>query len=421
MLPITSERKAEIGVLKDELEKWVGKEEILWKQRAKAHWLVAGDRNTTFFHSKANERRIQKEIKKLTDETGQEVVSKEGIQHVILNYFRSMFESTHPTEEAMEAVVNCIKPRVTTAMNEVLAQPFTSEEITIALKQMHPLKSPGPDDMSPIFYQKYWSIVGPEVNYLILNFLNHDTLNPLINYTHIVLIPKCPNPSNMSHFRLISLCNVIYKLASNVIANRVKPFLGALISDSQSTFVPGRLIMDNMLLAYELNHFLKHKTWGRKGHSSIKLDISKAYDRVEWVFLERVLGRLGFNEGFVQLVMKCVSIVLFSFFLNGEQFGFLSLERDLRQGDPLSPYLFLFCAEAFSGLIRKAESEGTIEGVVVSRAAPPVSHLLFADDTLIFCQATKEALSSRQLVLTSFKAASGLMIDKGKSAIVGSF
>ncbi|KAL0431917.1 UNVERIFIED_CONTAM: hypothetical protein Sradi_0817700 [Sesamum radiatum] len=267
---ITSERRAKLGFLKDELEKWV--------------------------------------------------VSKEGIQQIILNYFRSMFESTHPTKEAMEEVVSCIKPRVTTAMNEALAQPFTSEEVTIALNQMHPLKSPGPDGMSPIFYQQYWSIVGPE-----------------------------------------------------------------------SAFVPGRLIMDNVLLAYELNHFLKNKTWGRRGHTSIKLDVSKAYDRVEWVFLERVLGRLGFNEGFVRLVMKYVTTVSFSFLLNGEQFGILRPEQGLRQGDPLSPYFFLFCAEAFSGLIRKAESEGTIEGVAVSRKAPSVSHLLFADDMLIFCQATKES------------------------------
>ncbi|KAL0449049.1 UNVERIFIED_CONTAM: putative mitochondrial protein [Sesamum latifolium] len=311
-------------------------------------------------------------MKKFCGNKGQKPTGSPPVIAILLFSIRRPmkdFESTHPTEEAMEEVVSCIQPRVTTAMNEALAQPFTSEEVTIALKQMQPLKSPGPDGMSPIFYQQYWFIVGPE-------------------------------------------------LASKVLANRVKPFLGDLISDSQSAFVPGRLIMDNVLLAYELNHFLKNKTWGRKGHASIKLDVSKGYDRVEWVFLERVLGRLGFNEGFVRLVMKCVSTVSFPFLLNGEQFGFLRPERGLRQGDPLSPYLFLLCAEAFSGLIRKAESEGTIEGVAVSRTAPSVSHLLFADDMLIFCQATKEALSNLQLVLTSFEAASGLMINKEKSAMV---
>ncbi|KAL0433046.1 UNVERIFIED_CONTAM: protein NO VEIN [Sesamum latifolium] len=175
------------------------------------------------------------------------------------------------------------------AMNEELLRPYTSEEIVHALKQMHPLKSPGPDGMSPIFYQKHWDIVGHDICACVLDFLNNGSLNSSFNFTHVVLIPKNSNPSDMSHFRPISLCNVLYKLASKVIANRLKPLLSSLISTSQSAFVPGRFITDNVLVAYELNHFLMHKTWGKLGHVSLKLDVSKAYDRVEWCFLERVL------------------------------------------------------------------------------------------------------------------------------------
>ncbi|KAL0393841.1 UNVERIFIED_CONTAM: hypothetical protein Slati_4350300 [Sesamum latifolium] len=113
----------------------------------------------------------------------------------------------------------------------------------------------------------------------------------------------------MSHFRPISLCNVIYKIASKALANRIKPFLNSIISPSHSAFVPGRLITDNVLVAYELNHFLKLKTWGKKDHVSLKLDVSKAYDRVEWKFLERVLTRLGFNSRFVLTIMTCVTSV----------------------------------------------------------------------------------------------------------------
>ncbi|KAL0367498.1 UNVERIFIED_CONTAM: hypothetical protein Sradi_3639900 [Sesamum radiatum] len=223
----------------------------------------------------------------------------------------------------MEMVLGRLGCRVTAAMNEELLKPFTSEEVLHALKQMHPLKSPDPDCMSPIFYHKYWSIVGLDVCSFILDFLNGGPLNPLVNFTHIVLIPKCPNPSDMSHFRPISLCNVLYKLASKTIANRLKPLLDTMISPSQFAFVPSRLITDNVLVAYELNHFFKHKKRGKKGYVSLKLDVSKAYDRVEWSFLERVLGRLGFNHHFVSLIMSCVSSVSFSFLLNGEQFGFL--------------------------------------------------------------------------------------------------
>ncbi|KAL0446258.1 UNVERIFIED_CONTAM: putative mitochondrial protein [Sesamum latifolium] len=230
--------------------------------------------------------------------------------------------------------------------------------------------------------------------------------------------PDVPRPELISQFRPISLCNVIYKLVSKTIANRLKPLLGSLISPSQSAFVPGRSITDNVLIAYEINHFLLHKTWGKDGHVSLKLDVSKAYDCVEWIFLERVLTRLGFHPKFVSLIMRCVTSVSYSFLLNGDKFGWLTPERGLRQGDPLSPYLYLFCAEALSALIRCAEEDGRIRGVAVARNAPRVSHLLFADDTLIFCQASREGLKEVHRLLGLFAKVSGLHMNLQKSAMV---
>ncbi|KAL0312259.1 UNVERIFIED_CONTAM: hypothetical protein Sradi_5625200 [Sesamum radiatum] len=168
----------------------------------------------------------------------------------------------------------------------------------------------------------------------------------------------------------------------------------------------------------KLNHYIKHKNKGKKGCVSLKLDVSKAYDRVKWRFLESVLLRLGFHHKFVHLIMSCVTTVSFSFLLNGEQFGFLRPRRGLRQGDPLSPYLFLFCAEAFNGLIRKAEVEGRIRGVAVSRHTSPISHLLFADDTLIFCEASTEGLRCISEILAIYERGSGLKIKLQKPAMV---
>ncbi|KAL0456380.1 UNVERIFIED_CONTAM: putative mitochondrial protein [Sesamum latifolium] len=291
-------------------------------------------------------------------------------------------------------------------MNDELTRTFTTDEIKRALHQMHPLKSPEPDGISPFFFQKYWNIVGVDICNCIFYFLNNGSFNPHMNFTQIVLIPKCSSPDSMAHFRPISLCNVVYKLASKTIANRLKPFLDSIISPFQSAFIPGRLITDNVLVAYELNHYLMHKSWGKVGQVSLKLDVSKAYDRVEWSFLERVLIKLGFLSKIISLIMTCVTIVPFSFMLNGEQFGILRPERGLRQGDPLSPYLFLLCAEVFSNMISRVEVEARIEGVAVSRRAPRISHLLFVNDTPIFCQATSEALHSVKQILTEFEAAS---------------
>jgi hypothetical protein len=151
----------------------------------------------------------------------------------------------------------------------------------VALFQMHPSKAPGPDGMSALFYQKYWHIVGDDVTHAVLDFLQSGNMLGCINFTHIVLIPKVISPEFMSQFRPISLCNVIYKIASKVLVNRMKPILPQVIADSQSAFVLGRMITDNVILAFETIHYLKNLRKGNNAQTAVKLDMSKAYDRVE--------------------------------------------------------------------------------------------------------------------------------------------
>ena len=143
---------------------------------------------------------------------------------------------------------------------------------------MGPTKAPGPDGMNALFYQKFWHIVGNDVTTAVLDYLNNGNMLPDINYTHIVLIPKIKSPEKMTDFRPISLCNVIYKIISKVIANRLKLILPQLISPTQSAFIPSRLITDNVLVAYETLHSMHCRKKGRKGSLALKLDISKTYD-----------------------------------------------------------------------------------------------------------------------------------------------
>lgn len=181
-----------------------------------------------------------------------------------------------------------VEARITREMNALLSTQFTADEVLLALKQMSPLKSPGPDGLPVIFFNKYWHVLGTNIISCVLDLLNLHRLPQALNYTFIVLIPKTARPNCITEFRPISLCNVVYKLGSKALANRLKPHLNHIISPTQSAFVPGRLITDNVLVAYEVNHFIHCHSQGKRALMALKLDVSKAYDRIEWVFLQKV-------------------------------------------------------------------------------------------------------------------------------------
>ena len=152
----------------------------------------------------------------------------------------------------------------------------------------------------------------------------------------------------------------------------------------------GRLIIDNVLMAFEMMHQINlKKTWA-KGEMALKLDMSKAYDKVEWACLDKIMEKLWFHSRWRSLMMQCISSVTYAICINGKPSGHIILTRGLRQGDLLSPYLFLLCVKGLSALIKKAIADGLLEGISMCKGGPCLSHLFFADDSLIFCKATIE-------------------------------
>ncbi|KAK9987792.1 hypothetical protein SO802_028031 [Lithocarpus litseifolius] len=337
------------------------------------------------------------------------------IANIAINYFSELFTTSSPTK-AVE-VVKTTQRYITKEMNEQLTKDFQKEEIIQAISQMHPTKAPSLDGMSAMFYQKYWNIIGEDVCNIILNTLNTNASLANLNKTNIVLIPKTNRPTRMSEFRPISLCNVLYKIISKVLANRLKLILNSIISENQSAFVPERLITDNVLVGFEIMHYLKKKRNRIDGFMVVKLDMRKAYNRVEWVFLEKIMEKMGFNNKWICLMMNCISSVSYSILINGVIHGCIVPTRGLRQGDPLSPYLFLLCAKGLTGLIVVAARNKRLSGISIRRGSPSITHLLFADDSVIYCKAFGQESKELQIILQKYEEATGQRINTEKSSI----
>ncbi|XP_062012177.1 uncharacterized protein LOC133728759 [Rosa rugosa] len=330
-------------------------QEKYWRQRSR---LKEGDRNSAFFHRRASNRRSKNTINGLLSPTSVWHDHPATLQHMLFDYYSQIFTREAMDDEAISTIFRATPMKVTTTMNEDLNLPYSDEENKAALFQMHLSKSPGPDDMSPFFYQKYWHIVGVDVCLAIRYFLKKGEIWEESNFTQICSIPKIKNLIEAAHFRPIALCNVIYRICSKVLANRLKRWLPDIVSPLQSAYVPGRLISDNTLVATEVAHFMHKLRTQIESFFSLKLDISKAYDRLEWPYLQAILTKLG-----------------------------------------LFPSL--------SALISQAMQYGNLKGLKMCPQAPVLHHLFFANDSLLFGAATMEEHMTVKCILNTYEIALG--------------
>ncbi|XP_019195702.1 PREDICTED: uncharacterized protein LOC109189548 [Ipomoea nil] len=264
---------AEFRRLETELVRLEKKDDVFWKQRAK--W-VDGD----------------------------------AMKPDVMSYFNDIF-TANPAVSDVADFFTSIPTRVTQSHNEWLDRPYDPREVRDAFFAMFSDKAPGPDGMNLGFYQQFWDIVGADVTDFVLECLNSGSLPAGLNESNVVLIPKKQSPEMVTDLRPIALSTVVYKIIAKVIANRLKPLLGDIIYVSQSAFILGRLITDNILVAAEVGHFLNRKQLGRVGRGALKLDMVKAYDRREWTFLRKMLIALGFQDRNTQLMERNSVAVVF--------------------------------------------------------------------------------------------------------------
>jgi hypothetical protein len=293
------------------------------------------------------------------------------MENMATEYFRNLF--SHDDVVNPEEVVNLFSQVITDEMNYDLSKPYTVDEISDTLFQIGPMKAPGPDGYPACFFQRNWPFMKEDIVRAVQLFFETGIMKEGINDTSIVLIPKVSYPESLKVFRPISLCNVIYKVVSKCMVNRLRPLLDDIISPNQSAFIPGRLITDNALIAFECLHAISSNAGERNNFCAYKLDLTKAYDRVDWRYLNNVLLKLGFHSTWVSRVMTCVSSIRYTVRFNGAMSAPFTPSRGLRQGDPLSPYLFLFVADGLSKLIDHRVQSGRLQELKICRRAPGIS------------------------------------------------
>uniref|UniRef100_A0A2N9GXU6 Reverse transcriptase domain-containing protein n=1 Tax=Fagus sylvatica TaxID=28930 RepID=A0A2N9GXU6_FAGSY len=369
-------------VCKAELERVAQLEEVSWRQKSRSLWLKEGDNNTKFFHKMANSHRRYNYMDKV-EVDGVVFEEESEIREKVVHFYESLYqeaETWRPTVDGLEFEM------ITENESAVLERQFDKEEVLQVVKDLQGDKAPGPDGFTMAFFQKCWSVLEADVMGFFDEVYHHCKFERSLNASFIALIPKKQNASNIRDFRPISLIGSVYKLLAKVLANRLKVVLKGRI--------PGVIC---------------------------KLDIEKAYDHVNWSCLLHLLERMGFGRRWRLWIESCISSVQFSVLVNGSPEGFFSCSRGLRQGDPLSPLLFLLVMEVLSRMLRKVEEEGLIRGFRAGSNAAEglcISHLLYADDTILFCDADLDQLVYVRMVLTCFEAVTGLRVNMAKSEMV---
>ena len=393
------------AIMPKEFDTILEQEEMIWFQKSREKLLALGDRNTKKFHTSTIIRRRRNKIESLKTDDGRWVTDAKELELLAVNYYKKLYslEDVAVGTERLPAHGFAQLPK---AELSKLNKPFTEREVEGALRSMGKYKAPGPDGYQPVFYQDCWEVVGPSGIKGVLNFLDTGSLPEKLNDAMIVLIPKVAKPEKITQFRPISLCNVLFKIFTKALVLRLKSVMPLLIGPAQASFIPGRLSTDNIVIVQEAVHSMRRKK-GVKGWMLLKLDLEKAYDRIRWDFLEDTLSAARLPEKWIQWIMGCVTGASMNVLWNGEKTEEFKPSRGIRQGDPLSPYLFVLCLERLCHQIVKATGLKEWKPNSLSRGGPKLSHLCFADDLILFAEASVTQVRVIRKVLERLCVASG--------------
>ena len=374
-------------------------------------WSRVGDRCTKEFFEFHEGARSPISITMLMD-GHRSLTTQAELETHILEFYTQLYTRDEQVESNEDARTDCfqyLNKTVTEAHNLELLRPINLEEITEVIKQLPPGKAPGVDAIPAEFYKELW----PDIDFDVFNFIyeaiSQAHIDEELNISKIALLPKSEDRSKVHNFRPISLLNTSYKILAKVYANRMKPLLHHWILPSQTGFVPNRCILDNIFLAFEA---IEWTLENKQDLSMLLLDFEKAYDRVNWTFLRQAMERIGFHTTWINQVLSLNENASASVIVNGEQSKTFRLQRSVRQGCPLAPYLFLLTVDVLGQMLQHPDNH--VRGLQLPDNTF-ITNQMFADDTLLFLDGKIDNMDRALTVISRFGAASGAKLNLHKS------
>ena len=374
--------------------------------RSRAKWAVQGEKVSKYFCGLEKRHYISKQMFKLIDDDGLTISKTEEMVEKTRTFYEQLYKKREVEDISLNEYVKLPKLDETEANS--LEGLITFEEAGTALRNMNNGKSPGTDGFTVEFFKFFWIDIG----HFVVRSINEGFKNKKMSTTQregvIVCIPKGDKPREyLKNWRPISLLNVVYKIGSSSIANRIKNVLPKIINEDQSGFVQGRYIGDNIRLLYDIIHYLQEK---KMPGLLVSIDFEKAFDSIDWSFMMNVLKSFGFGNDLIQWISAFYKDIKSTVIVNGQISQHFQVERGCRQGDPISPYLFILCAEVLACKIREDKE---IKGINIDNTAFKISQ--FADDTAFLLNDDQRSFEKLFGHLDSFASISGLKLNHGKT------
>ncbi|GJT57077.1 RNA-directed DNA polymerase, eukaryota, reverse transcriptase zinc-binding domain protein [Tanacetum coccineum] len=401
-------RRQEVVQLLQEVEKNIDME---MAQKVKIKWAIEGDENSKYYHGVLNKKRGRLTIRGVLVE-GIWMEAPHLVKNEFFEHFKNSFAQPNQGRVLLDRdFVN----RITMEQNDELEREVSIDEIKRAVWECGVDKAPGPDGFTFGFYRRYWDLIQTDVIDAVKWFFVHGRIPKGGNSSFITLIPKVPNASMVKEFRPISLIGSLYKIIAKVLANRMVMVLNDLVNEIQSAFVADRQILDGPFMLNEIVQWCKSK---KKQSMIFKVDFEKAYDSVRWDFIDDILRRFGFGEKWCMWIQSCLHSSRGSVLVNGSPTKEFQFYKGLKQGDPLSPFLFILVMESLHVSFQRVVEAGLFSGIKLAPSLQ-ISHLFYADDAIFMGQWSQCNIDTITRVLEVFHRASGLRINMNKSKLLG--